>query len=54
MSGLPALLVDGGVRLFKPHAVVKATTQLGYSESVSVGLWLPDRGLQELLPLRGR
>jgi hypothetical protein len=49
---IPALLVDGGVKLFKPPAVVKATTQLGYPESVIVGLWLRDRGLQEQSPLR--
>ena len=42
MSGLPGLflLVDGGVKLFKPPAVVNATTQLGYPESVIVGLGL--------------
>ena len=40
MSGLPALflLMDGGMRLFKPPFVVEATTQMGYPESVIVGL----------------
>ncbi len=40
LSGLPApfLLVDGGMKLFKPAAVVKATLQLGYPESAIVGL----------------
>ncbi|MGH9972102.1 MAG: DoxX family protein [Pyrinomonadaceae bacterium] len=42
MSGLPALflLVDGGMKLFKPQVVVEATVQLGYPESVIVGLGL--------------
>ncbi len=42
MSGLPAifLLVDGGSKLFKPSQVVEATTQLGYPESVIIGLGL--------------
>src|SRR5262245_6863626 len=40
MSGLPALflLVDGGMKLVKPAVVVEATVQLGYDESVIVGL----------------
>ena len=40
MSGLPALflLVDGGMKLFKPRVVVEATVQLGYPEAVIVGL----------------
>src|SRR5215468_10354656 len=40
MSGLPALflLFDGGMKLFKPEFVVKATVQLGYPESVIVPL----------------
>ena len=40
LSGLPALfmLMDGGMKLFKPAPVVKATLQLGYPESVIVGL----------------
>ena len=40
MSALPALflLMDGGVKLFKPPFVVEATTQMGYPESVIVGL----------------
>ena len=40
MSGLPALflLVDGGMKVFKPRVVVEATVQLGYPESVIVGL----------------
>ena len=40
MSGLPALflLVDGGMKLFKPPAVVEATVQLGYPESAIVGM----------------
>src|SRR6478735_11602721 len=40
MSGLPALflLVDGIMKLFKPPIVVQATVELGYPESVIVGL----------------
>jgi hypothetical protein len=40
VSALPALflLVDGGMKLIKPPAVVEATVRLGYSESVIVGL----------------
>ena len=40
MSGLPALflLVDGGMKLFKPPVVVEATVQLGYPESAIVGI----------------
>ena len=35
LGGLPALflLVDGGMKPFKPEVVVKATTELGYPES---------------------
>jgi hypothetical protein len=42
MGGLPALflLVDGAMKLFKPPVVVEATTQLGYPESVIVGIGL--------------
>lgn len=32
------LLVDGGMKLFKPPVVVEATVQLGYPESVIIGL----------------
>jgi DoxX-like family len=40
MSGLAALflLLDGGMKLFKPPVVVEATVQLGYPESVIVGI----------------
>ncbi len=40
LSGLGAafMLLDGGMKLFKPAAVVKATVQLGYPESVIIGL----------------
>jgi DoxX-like protein len=40
LSGLAAafMLFDGGMKLFKPAFVVKATVQLGYPESVIVGL----------------
>jgi hypothetical protein len=40
LSALPALflLFDGGLKLFKPEFVVKATVQLGYRESVIVAL----------------
>ena len=40
MSGLPVLflLFDGVMKLFKPEFVVKATVQLGYSESFIVPL----------------
>jgi DoxX-like family len=40
MSALPALflLMDGVMKLMKPEFVVKATVQLGYPESVILGL----------------
>jgi len=40
LSALPALflLLDGIAKLVKPAAVVEATVQLGYPESVIVGL----------------
>ena len=40
LSGLPALflLVDGGMKLFKPAVVVEATVRLGYPESAIVGI----------------
>ena len=40
ISALPALfmLVDGAMKLVKPPIVVEATIQLGYSESVILGL----------------
>lgn len=40
LSALPALflLFDGAMKLVKPAPVVEATVQLGYSESVLVGL----------------
>ena len=40
LGGLPALflLVDGGMKLFKPAVVVEATKQLGYPESAIVGI----------------
>ena len=40
LGGLPALfmLVDGGMKLFKPPFVVEATTKLGYPESCIVPL----------------
>lgn len=40
MSALPALflLVDGVMKLMKPVVVVQATVQLGYPESVILGL----------------
>jgi hypothetical protein len=40
LSGLPAafMVFDGALKLFKPAPVVKATLQLGYAESVIVGL----------------
>jgi DoxX-like family len=42
LSGVPALflLVDGGMKLFKPAVVVQATLQLGYHESAIVGIGL--------------
>ena len=42
MSGLPVLflLVDSGMKLFKPTVVVEATKQLGYPESAIVGIGL--------------
>jgi hypothetical protein len=40
MSALPTLflLVDGGMKLYKPRAVVEATVQMGYPESAIVGI----------------
>jgi hypothetical protein len=40
LSGLPTLflLVDGGMKLFKPAVVVESTLQLGYPESAIVGI----------------
>jgi DoxX-like family len=40
MTGLSALfmIIDGAMKLFKPSFVVEATTQLGFPESVIVGL----------------
>ncbi len=40
MSGLPAwfLLFDAAMKLMKPPFVVQATVELGYPESVIVGL----------------
>ena len=40
LSGLPALflLFDGAMKLVKPRFVVDATVQLGYPESVILGL----------------
>jgi hypothetical protein len=40
VSALPILflLLDGGMKLFKPPVVVDATVRLGYSESVIIGL----------------
>jgi hypothetical protein len=42
MGGLAALflLMDGGMKLFKPVVVVEATKQLGYPESTIVGIGL--------------
>jgi hypothetical protein len=42
MSALPALflLMDGGMKLFKPAVVVEATKQMGYPETAIVGLGL--------------
>jgi hypothetical protein len=40
MSGLPTLflLMDSGMKLYKPRFVVEATVQLGYPESAIVGI----------------
>jgi len=40
MSGFagPFLLVDGGMKLYKPAVVLKATRELGYPESEIVGI----------------
>ena len=40
LSGCAALflLVDGGMKLFKPPVVVESTLQLGYPESAIVGI----------------
>src|SRR5262249_26232095 len=40
MSALPALflLMDGGMKLFKPEFVVRATLQLGYAKTVILPL----------------
>src|ERR1700682_597324 len=42
MSGLPALLllVDGGMKLFKPAIVVEANIRLGDPESAIIGIGL--------------
>ena len=42
MSGLPALflLMDGGMKLFKPRVVLEASVQLGYPDSALVGTGL--------------
>jgi hypothetical protein len=42
LSGLAGLfsLMDGGMKLFKPHVVVESTLQLGYPESAIVGIGL--------------
>jgi hypothetical protein len=40
ISAIPILflLMDGGMKLFKPSFVVKATTELGFPESTIVGI----------------
>jgi hypothetical protein len=40
VSGLPTLflLMDGSMKLYKPRVVVEATVQMGYPESVIVGI----------------
>ena len=40
MSGLPTLflLMDAGMKLYKPRFVVEATVQMGYPESAIVGI----------------
>src|SRR6266516_2925899 len=40
LSALPTLflLVDGGMKLFKPPVVVQSTLELGYPESAIVGI----------------
>ena len=40
LSGIVSafLLLDGGMKLFKPAFVVKATTELGYPESTIIGI----------------
>ena len=40
LGALPALflLVDGGMKVFKPPVVVEATVKLGYPESAIVGI----------------
>ena len=54
LSGLPALfmLMDGGMKLYKPAVVVKATVQLGYPESaiVATGLVLLASTVLYLIP----
>jgi hypothetical protein len=42
VGGLPALflLIDGGMKLWKPVVVVKTTMELGYPESTIVGIGL--------------
>ena len=42
ISALPALflLVDGAMKLVKPHVVVKGTVELGYAETVILPLGL--------------
>lgn len=40
VSAIPVLflLMDGGMKLFKPSFVVKATTELGFPESTIIGI----------------
>jgi hypothetical protein len=40
VSAIPVLflLMDGGMKLFKPSFVVKATTEIGFPESTIVGI----------------
>jgi hypothetical protein len=54
ISGLAAifLLLDGGMKLFKPEPVVKATVELGYPESaiVPIGIVLVLSTILYLIP----
>lgn len=54
IGGLPALflLMDGGMKLFKPDFVIKATVDLGYPEStiIPLGIVLVTATILYLIP----
>ena len=44
------LLMDGGMKLFKPPFVIESTARLGYPESTIVGIGVNAAGLHCLVP----